>query len=46
VIENLFCSRKLHGEYDLVGVGRFDLQEGGSIVSVHIETTGGKQGRR
>jgi hypothetical protein len=46
VIRKPFHSRKLHGEYDLVGTGRFDLEEGGSITVARIEITGGKQGRR
>jgi hypothetical protein len=46
VIENPSCSRKFHGEFELLGIGRFDLEEEGSSAVARIGSTGGKQGRR
>jgi hypothetical protein len=46
VIENPFYSPESHGEFDLVGIGHFTFEEGGSSAAARIETTGGKQGRR
>ncbi|MDL5155129.1 alpha/beta fold hydrolase [Actinomycetospora termitidis] len=35
-IENPFYSPEFHGEYDLVSIGRLDLEEGGSIPDCHL----------
>jgi hypothetical protein len=45
VIENPSYSRKFHGEYELVGIGHFDLEERGTIAAARTETTSVKQGR-
>jgi homoserine O-acetyltransferase len=36
VIENPFYSPEFHGDYDLVGIGRLDLEEGGSIADCQL----------
>jgi homoserine O-acetyltransferase/O-succinyltransferase len=36
VIENRFYSPEFHGDYDLVGIGRLDLEEGGSIPDCQL----------
>jgi homoserine O-acetyltransferase len=36
VIENPFYSPEFHGDYDLVGIGRLDLEEGGSIPDCQL----------
>jgi homoserine O-acetyltransferase len=36
VIENPFYSPEVHGDYDLVGIGRLDLEEGGSIPDCQL----------
>lgn len=33
MIENPFCSRKFHGEYDLVSSGRLDLEAPGDVAT-------------
>jgi homoserine O-acetyltransferase len=39
VIENPFYSHEFHGEYELVSVGRLDLEEGGSIPDCQLAIT-------
>jgi homoserine O-acetyltransferase/O-succinyltransferase len=36
MIENAFYSHEFHGDYDLVSIGRLDLEEGGSIPDCHL----------
>ncbi|MCU1663336.1 MAG: homoserine O-acetyltransferase/O-succinyltransferase [Pseudonocardiales bacterium] len=36
MIENPFYSPEFHGDYDLVGIGRLDLEEGGSIPDCQL----------
>ena len=36
MIENPFYTHEFHGDYDLVGVGRLDLEEGGSIPDCRL----------
>ena len=39
MIENAFYSHEFHGEYDLVPIGRLDLEEGGSIPDCRLAVT-------
>lgn len=36
MIDNPFYSHECHGDYDLVGIGRLDLEEGGSIPDCQL----------
>jgi homoserine O-acetyltransferase/O-succinyltransferase len=36
MIDNPFYSHDFHGEYDLISIGRLDLEEGGSIPDCHL----------
>lgn len=36
MIENPFYTHEYHGEYDLISIGRLDLEEGGSIPDCHL----------
>ena len=38
-IDNPFYSHEHHGEYDLISIGRLDLEEGGSIPDCHLAVT-------
>ncbi len=35
-IQNPYYSSEFHGEYDLISIGRLDLEEGGSIPDCHL----------
>jgi len=39
VIANQFYTPEFHGEYELVSIGRLDLEEGGSIPDCHLAIT-------
>ena len=39
MIENAYYSHDVHGEYDLVGIGRLDLEEGGAIDDCRLAVT-------
>ncbi len=39
MIENPFYSHEFHGEYDLVSIGRLDLEEGGCIPDSQLAVT-------
>lgn len=39
MIENPFYTHEHHGDYDLIGIGRLDLEEGGSIPDCHLAVT-------
>jgi homoserine O-acetyltransferase/O-succinyltransferase len=39
VISNPFYTPEYHGEYELVSIGRLDLEEGGSIPDCHLAIT-------
>lgn len=39
MIENPFYSHEFHGEYDLVSIGRLDLEEGGCIPDCQLAVT-------
>jgi homoserine O-acetyltransferase/O-succinyltransferase len=39
MIENPFYSHEFHGEYDLISIGRLDLEEGGSIPDCRLAVT-------
>ncbi|HET7480147.1 MAG TPA: alpha/beta fold hydrolase [Rubrobacteraceae bacterium] len=39
MIENPFYTHEYHGEYDLVSIGRLDLEEGGSIPDCQLAVT-------
>lgn len=39
MIENPFYTHEYHGDYDLVSIGRLDLEEGGSIPDCHLAIT-------
>jgi homoserine O-acetyltransferase/O-succinyltransferase len=39
VIENPFYSHEFHGDYDLVTIGRLDLEEGGTIPDCQLAIT-------
>jgi homoserine O-acetyltransferase/O-succinyltransferase len=39
MIENPFYTNEYHGEYDLVSIGRLDLEEGGSIPDCQLAVT-------
>ena len=36
MIDNPYYSSEFHGDYDLISVGRLDLEEGGSIPDCHL----------
>jgi homoserine O-acetyltransferase/O-succinyltransferase len=36
VIDNPYYSHEFHGDYDLVGIGRLDLEDGGSIADCQL----------
>ena len=46
MIENPFYPPESHGEYEPGGIGRLDLEEGGTSTAARTETNGGKQERR
>ena len=35
-IDNPYYSPEFHGEYELISIGRLDLEEGGSIPDCHL----------
>lgn len=35
-IENPYYTHEFHGDHDLIGIGRLDLEEGGSIPDCHL----------
>ena len=35
-VENAYYGHEFHGDYDLIGIGRLDLEEGGSIPDCHL----------
>lgn len=39
MIENAYYSHDVHGDYDLVGIGRLDLEEGGAIDDCQLAVT-------
>jgi homoserine O-acetyltransferase/O-succinyltransferase len=39
MIENPFYSHEFHGDYDLISIGRLDLEEGGSIPDCQLAVT-------
>ena len=39
VIENRYYTPEFHGEYDLISIGRLDLEEGGSIPDCQLAVT-------
>ncbi|MGH3089728.1 MAG: alpha/beta fold hydrolase [Rubrobacteraceae bacterium] len=39
MIANPFYTHEYHGDYDLVSIGRLDLEEGGSIPDCHLAVT-------
>ena len=39
MIENPFYTHEFHGDYDLVSIGRLDLEEGGSIPDCRLAVT-------
>ncbi len=36
MIENSYYSHEFHGEYELISVGKLDLEEGGSIPDCQL----------
>lgn len=36
MIENSFYSHEFHGDYDMISIGRLDLEEGGSIPDCQL----------
>lgn len=39
MIDNAYYSHDVHGDYDLVGIGRLDLEEGGAIDDCQLAVT-------
>ena len=39
MVQNSYYTPEFHGEYDLVGIGRLDLEEGGSIEDCRLAVT-------
>jgi hypothetical protein len=39
MIENPFYTSEFHGEYDLISIGRLDLEEGGTIPDCQLAVT-------
>lgn len=39
MIENPYYSHEFHGDYELISIGRLDLEEGGSIPDCQLAVT-------